>query len=118
MDLLEYQNKAMETAIYPSGGIQGIAYTALGLNGESGEVAELVKKIVRDDEAGKSSEAFEKAISVRRDAIVKEMVDVLWYLAALSNELGVTLEEVANINVEKLRSRQERNMLQGSGNNR
>ena len=118
MELLEYQRKAMATAIYPSGGIQGIAYAALGLNGEAGEVAERVKKIVRDDEAGNSRDALDKAIAIRRDDIVKEMGDVLWYLAALSHELGVTLEEVAWANVSKLRSRQERNVIKGSGDNR
>ena len=118
MELLEYQRKAISTAIYPSGGIQGIAYTALGLNGEAGEVAERIKKIVRDDEAGNSPDALDKAIAIRRDDIVKEMGDVLWYLAALSHELGVTLEEVALANVTKLRSRQERNVIKGSGDNR
>ena len=115
---MDYQSKAISTAVYPSGGIQGIAYTALGLNGEAGEVAERIKKIVRDDNAGKSREALDKAIDVRRDDIVKEMGDVLWYLAAMCHELGVTLEEVANANVEKLLSRQKRGVLKGSGDNR
>ena len=118
MDLMDYQTKAISTAIYPSGGIQGIAYTALGLNGEAGEVAERIKKIVRDDDAGKSREALDKAIAIRRDDIVKEMGDVLWYLAAMSYELGVSLDEVAAANIAKLKSRQDRNVIKGSGDNR
>jgi len=109
---LEYQALAMETAIYPTDGISGIAYTTMGLAGEAGEVSEKVKKIIRD------STDLEKAISDKRTEIAKELGDVLWYVAAICREFGLSLEEVAEINIEKLKSRQKRGKLKGSGDNR
>jgi NTP pyrophosphatase (non-canonical NTP hydrolase) len=87
----------------------GLAYPALGLCGEAGEVAEKVKKIIRD----KNGE-----IAGSEDELVKELGDVLWYAARLSMELGVTLETVAEKNVEKLKGRMERGTVQGNGDER
>ena len=104
-----YQQRASETAQYPVIG-GGIVYPTLGLVGESGEVAEKVKKIFRD----KSGE-----ISIDdREELIKELGDVLWYVTAIANELGTTLHAVALKNIDKLSSRKDRNMLNGSGDNR
>lgn len=94
----------------PAAADAGIVYLALGLNGESGEVAEKVKKIVRD-QAGKLTD-FDRV------EIGKELGDVLWYLAMLAEELGISLEEVAQGNIDKLISRKERGVIHGSGDNR
>ena len=104
-----YQDKADETAIYPNKG-DNLYYPALGLAGEAGEVCEKVKKIMRDKD-GVLSEADALEIS-------KELGDVLWYLSALACEINVALSTVAEDNIDKLHSRKERGMLQGSGDNR
>ncbi len=109
MTFKEYQKQARTTAIYPNLG-DNFIYPTLGLAGEAGEVAEKIKKVLRDSE-GKITE--EKKIELN-----KELGDVLWYLANLSAELGFSLEEVAFNNLEKLKSRQERNQLHGNGDNR
>lgn len=107
----EYQLKAIETAIYPGRGRSlGLAYTALGLNGESGEIAEKAKKILRDD-AGEVSK-------VKAAEIAMELGDVLWYIANLASEIGYDLDAIAQFNIDKLDSRKERGVLQGSGDNR
>jgi len=108
MKLTEYQEKAMETAIFPSE--YSLVYPALGLVGEAGEVAEKVKKIIRDNQGVVDGKKGEE--------IAKELGDVLWYIAALSTELGYELEEIANMNLEKLANRHNRGVLSGSGDNR
>ena len=105
----EYQTGALQTAIYPNMG-QNFIYPALGLVGEAGEVAEKVKKIIRDGDGTLTDPDREK--------IAKELSDVCWYVAVLAYELDYTLEEVMQINLDKLRSRQERGVLSGSGDNR
>ena len=87
-----------------------IIYPALGLCGEAGEVAEKIKKIIRDKGSVYTPE--DKA------EIVKELGDVLFYVTALAKDLGFSLEYVAGMNVEKLMSRKERNVLHGNGDNR
>lgn len=109
MELNDYQQKALETAVYPEE--YRIIYPTLGLTGEAGEVSDKIKKIIRDKNASFDSEET-------RLAIAKEIGDVLWYIATLSNDLGFSLEEIGQMNYEKLKSRQERNMLGGSGDNR
>lgn len=106
MTLDEYQQKALETAIYPT----PIVYPALGLCGESGEVADKVKKVLRDNNSEFSDE--------KKREIAMEVGDVLWYCATLANDLGYTLDEIAEMNYEKLHSRQLRDKLGGSGDNR
>ena len=108
MTLDEYQGHALETAIYPEE--SRIVYPTLGLTGEAGEVADKVKKVIRDGHRDFTPE--------KKAEIMKEIGDVLWYCATLSHDLGYTLEEVAQTNVDKLRSRMERNRISGSGDNR
>ena len=109
MTFQEYQDEARKTAIYPNKD-NNFIYPTLGLAGEAGEVAEKIKKVIRD---GNGIVSEEKKVE-----ITKELGDVLWYIANLSKEIGVSLEEVANKNLEKLQSRQQRGELHGSGDNR
>lgn len=106
-----YQENAILTAIYPGlGTIQGLIYVTLKLNGEAGEVAEDVGKAIRDDRA--------KITEDRRLKLAKELGDVLWYVAAVSKELGFDLEQIALMNLTKLAERREKGTLQGSGSDR
>lgn len=105
-----YQDGAKKTAVYPGRGEGNWIYPALGLAGESGEICEKIKKAMRDD-GGKMTDE-------RRDAIKKELGDVLWYLATMCSELGVSLEQVASDNLAKLAARQASGKLHGSGDNR
>lgn len=105
-----YQEQTVTTAIYPevgTGSVSAIEYCALGLAGEAGEVANKVKKIIRD---GDSKEL--------RSGVLKEMGGVLWYLSQLALELGYELTHVAYENVTELQGRRERGTLHGSGDNR
>ena len=108
VDLSEYQRRSRRTAEYPR--TDWLAYSALGLAGEAGEVAEHAKKAIRDD-AGTVSEE-------RREAMAKELGDVLWYVAQLASELELDLNVIAETNLEKLLSRQRRGVLSGSGDDR
>ncbi len=109
MTLNEYQTTAKTTAVYTSAD-QQLVCTVLGLNGEAGEVAEKIKKVIRD----KNSVIDD---GDRRE-IQKELGDVLWYLAVLADTLGLDLESVAALNLEKLKSRFQRGTIHGQGDNR
>jgi NTP pyrophosphatase (non-canonical NTP hydrolase) len=109
MTFEEYQKSAKKTAVYPIVG-QSIVYPALGLAGESGEIMNKIKKIFRDD-SGVLTDSRKKEIS-------KELGDILWYVAQVSTELGISLDEVAVSNIEMLKSRQERDKIKGDGDNR
>jgi NTP pyrophosphatase (non-canonical NTP hydrolase) len=109
MELSDYQALARSTAVYPDAGAN-LLYPTLGLCGEAGEVAEKVKKMIRDDDGVLSDE--------RRAALSKELGDVLWYVAQLATEAGLDLDEVAAANLDKLLSRQRRDVLHGSGDDR
>jgi NTP pyrophosphatase (non-canonical NTP hydrolase) len=102
MNFDDYQKLAISTAIYPEE--YKIIYPALGLCGESGEVAEKIKKHIRD---GKSL-----------NGLKKELGDVLWYIAALAEDLDISLQDVAELNIQKLSDRKERNVISGDGDNR
>ena len=109
MNFNTYQYAARKTAIYQNVFIDDVemrgVYPALGLAGESGEVAEKIKKYVRDG-------------YIDKESLKKELGDVLWYIAALCSDFGFNLEEVAQANLNKLQSRQERDKIRGSGDNR
>lgn len=109
MEFSTYEEEAGKTALYPNRG-KNITYVTLGLVGEAGEVAEKIKKMIRDDGGILTEE--------RTGAIMKELGDVLWYVAAIAHELGVSMEDIARINIEKLASRKARGMLHGSGDER
>tara|TARA_B100000700_G_C14457753_1_gene584660 strand:- start:29 stop:358 length:330 start_codon:yes stop_codon:yes gene_type:complete len=109
MNLNHYQDKSRTTALYPNVGNNPI-YPTLGLVGEAGEVADKVKKILRDKEGQFDSGS--------RESIKLELGDVLWYVAQLSRELGFSLEEVAQANLDKLASRAKRGAISGSGDDR
>lgn len=108
MTLNEYQERAMKNKVYGYG--DKIIYPALGLGNEAGEVLGKIKKVLRDNGGQFSSEKSKE--------IADECGDVLWYLAALAQDLGFTLSEIAEMNVVKLDSRRERGVIQGSGDKR
>ena len=113
MRLNDYQDQTLATAIYPGatfGTNTAINYTILGLVGEAGEVAGKWKKVIRDDNGVLSLETS--------NALTDELADVLWYVARAADELGYSLTELAQKNLDKLNSRAERGALGGSGDNR
>lgn len=104
-----YEQLAGRTARYPGRGQGALTYPVLGLTGEAGEVAEKLKKILRDRDG---------VVGDQREAIAKELGDVLWYVAACCHELGVSMSDVAQGNLDKLQSRAQRDVLGGSGDER
>jgi len=111
MQFSEYETESAQTAIYPGKGeALGLTYAALGLAGEAGEIANKAKKVLRDS-GGQLTQQ-------QRDDMAAELGDVLWYVAAVAQELGVSLSDVAQANLDKLASRKARGTLQGSGDNR
>lgn len=123
MDFDTYKEFTSETAVYPQASDQladvpavamaeyaAFAYVVMALNGEAGELAEHVKKCARDDHFQFTPE--------RKEAMRKELGDVLYYVARLAFHLHVSLDDVAAENMQKLRDRKARNVLQGSGDER
>lgn len=100
----DYQEFVKSMKVYPER--HAIVYPALGLAGESGEIAEKIKKWLRKDN------------ELDREALLLELGDPLWYITSLADDLGYTLQDVIDANVSKLTSRQERGVLKGSGDNR
>ena len=116
MELNQYQAKALETARYPGRDTGfGLVYTTLKLTGESGETSEHVGKAIRDDGFLVDTQELTPE---RKILLIKELGDVLWYIAAAASELGVTLEDVAVANNAKLADRKNRGVLGGSGDER
>ena len=107
MNFNDYQDQANDTAIYPNE--SRLVYPALGLTGEAGEVADKIKKIIRDKRTLDVQERIE---------IAKEVGDVLWYVAAMARDLGVDMDTMARMNLEKLRDRAKRDVIGGSGDAR
>lgn len=108
MEFNDYQKEAMKNKVYGYG--SKIIYPALGLGNEAGEVQGKIKKVLRDNGGEFTGEAVNN--------IADEIGDVLWYCAALAEDLGFTLDEIAKRNIDKLTSRRERGVIQGSGDNR
>ena len=104
MSLGQYQSAAAKTAMYKHN--HKVLYPALGLAGEAGEVAEKIKKMLRDSN------------KVSADEIVKELGDVVFYATALANYFSSDLTEVLQVNMDKLNSRAKRGVIKGSGDNR
>jgi NTP pyrophosphatase (non-canonical NTP hydrolase) len=109
MDLNDYQRAALRTAA-PRDKHNELFHLLLGLVGETGEIAEKAKKIVRDKDSDFSQ--WDK------DDLTKELGDTLWYVAVIADYFDVSLEDVGRLNLAKLADRQERAMLGGSGDNR
>jgi NTP pyrophosphatase (non-canonical NTP hydrolase) len=110
MTFEEYQKKALTTVISKNDYFKDTLHWVLGINGEAGEVAEKVKKIIRDKDGVMSDED--------KQELAKEIGDVLWYLAVFAQSLGYSFDDIAKTNLDKLKSRKDRGALQGSGDNR
>lgn len=110
MTFAEYQKRALATRLSTGDDFKDLLHWVLGINGEAGEVAEKVKKIIRDKQ-GNITDADKQELA-------KEIGDVLWYLAVFADQLDVSFDAIAEQNLEKLRSRQSRGVLGGSGDNR
>ena len=104
----EYQEKASTTMVYGVG--NKVIYPTLGLCGEAGEVAEKIKKVIRDNNGEFTEE--------KKQEIKKELGDVCWYIAAIATDLGLDLEDIAQGNIDKLFKRKDKNKLHGSGDDR
>lgn len=107
MILNEYEKIMATSKVYNT---LPIIYPALGMNGEAGEVAEKVKKCIRDNNGIFGGQ-------IKKD-ILKELADVLWYVWATADDMGFTLEDVMKIGIEKVQERQKTNTVHGSGDNR
>ena len=112
MNFEEYQRRAANTSNYPGQGTPvGLNYTVLGLIGESGEVANKLKKVHRDMGGDVKNPEI-------REMIAKELTDCLWYLSACAGELGYTLDQIAIMSLEKVEDRKRRGVIGGSGDER
>jgi NTP pyrophosphatase (non-canonical NTP hydrolase) len=109
----EYSRAVWQFADYPERG-DNLIYPALGLSGESGEVAEKVKKLWRNEgKKGGSVLSTEK-----KQELAKELGDVLWYINAMCHEIGIPLADIAALNAKKLADRAQRNVIKSAGDNR
>jgi NTP pyrophosphatase (non-canonical NTP hydrolase) len=117
-----YQRQAKKTAVYPK--FAKILYPGIGLVNESGELLGKIKKLIRGDYVAAPEQYTTTDYALKhiptnvRDAIIDELGDVLWYVANLASDLGVSLEEVANRNLAKLEKRSKENTIKGDGDYR
>jgi NTP pyrophosphatase (non-canonical NTP hydrolase) len=113
MDLDLYQSQAVTTHLVRDNTFARFMCLALGVAGESGELVEKIKKVYRD------CGGLDAIITTEvQESLKKEIGDVLWYLSVLANDLGLSMSDVANCNLEKLKQRKSKNKLTGSGDNR
>ena len=110
MEMNEYQNEATKTFQFNPDVIDPLVYAVLGLVGEAGEVADKLKKVYRNDE-GRMTDDF-------KEDIRRELGDVLWYISQTARIMDISLDDIAQTNIEKLRDRQERNVIKSTGDNR
>ena len=108
LDMDKYQHLAMQTKKYPEQ--YRLIYPSLGLAGEAGELANKVKKILRDDNGDITQE--------RAEQIFYELGDCMWYIAAIASDLGIPLSQVGDANLRKLHKRAEEDKIEGEGDNR
>lgn len=106
----EYQKLATTTSTIDLKSVTAPYYFALGLNGEAGEIAEKMKKIIRNHDNDMSQLDLED--------FKKELGDVLWYVSMMTTQVGLSLEDVANTNLVKLADRKARNVIRSTGDNR
>ena len=106
----DYQKRALTTVLSTGDELKDRLHWVLGINGEAGEIAEKIKKIIRDKNGDMSEED--------KNELGKEIGDVLWYLAVFAEHLGLSFHAVADANLQKLADRKNRDVLQGSGDNR
>ncbi len=112
LSLDEYQQKARATAVFPKE--RGVEYTSLQLASEAGEVAGKVAKFIRGDTANAGQLMYDEFVQ----AVTLELGDVLWYVAALADQFGIVLSDVAHRNLDKVADRHTRGVVKGSGDNR
>ncbi len=109
MNLNEYQRLALRTAS-PKDKKNELFHLLLGLSGESGEIAEKAKKIIRDNDSDFSQWDIED--------IIKELGDVLWHVAVIADYFDISLDKIGEKNIAKLADRLKRDVISGSGDNR
>ena len=110
MNIDEYQQRAIKTNLSKEDEFKELMQQVLGLADESGEVQSIFKKWIRDQDADPAK--------LDLTNIKKELGDVLWYIAVIAHDLGIPMSEIAQANIDKLASRQQRGTLPGSGDNR
>jgi NTP pyrophosphatase (non-canonical NTP hydrolase) len=106
----EYQKQALKTAVRNPDPDMDKTIWAMGIAGEAGEVVEKWKKIMAYDKGVVSKD--------RLNELAKEMADVVWYIAVFADSLGLSFESIMKQNLEKLKDREERNVIKGRGDNR
>jgi NTP pyrophosphatase (non-canonical NTP hydrolase) len=106
----DYQKRAITTNLAKDDQLKELMQQVLGLGDEAGEVLALFKKWIRDNDAD--------ITKLDTKSVAKELGDILWYIAVVADDLGIALDDIASINLEKLRSRKERGTLSGSGDDR
>lgn len=106
----EYQKRAITTNLSKQDNFQELMQQVLGLGDEAGEVLAIFKKWIRDNEADLDR--------LDKKNVAKELGDILWYIAVVAHDLDISFDEIAQMNIDKLRSRQERGALRGSGDER
>jgi len=115
MTLNEYQIEAMTTCLKES---ENFSYMMLNLIGEVGEFSGKVAKAIRKDKAGIEDNDLYFEMDYDTEELQKEAGDILWQLSGLCSVMGWNLEDIAQQNLDKLLSRKQRNVIDGSGDNR
>jgi NTP pyrophosphatase (non-canonical NTP hydrolase) len=106
----EYQSQALVTNLAKDDPFKELMQQVLGLGDETGEVLAIFKKWIRDNNAD--------PLKLDKQIITKELGDILWYIAVVAHDLEISLDDIATLNIEKLRGRKERGVLHGSGDDR
>lgn len=110
MTFNDYQQQALTTNLKKDDRLLELMQQVLGLGDESGEVLALFKKWIRDQNAD-----FDK---LDVEMIKKELGDILWYIAVVAEDIGLSMDDIAAANIKKLADRKDRGVLRGSGDNR